>query len=85
MNATTAAIDELIDTTELSDTFEQRPRLPRKIHLDINIYRQHSARASGGLDDCDHDFNGPPDIVDNGSATWICQRCGRHVQYETWK
>ena len=79
MDATTA------DTELLLETFEQRPRLPRKIHLDINVYRQHSARASGGLEDCDHDFNESPDNVEGGYATWVCRRCGRRVQYEEWK
>ena len=85
MNATTTDTDELMDIIELNDLVEQRPRLPRKIHLDTSVYRQHSARASGGLDNCDHDFNQRPDIVDDGSATWICCQCGRHVQYEEWK
>jgi hypothetical protein len=59
--------------------------LPRKIHLDTSVYRQHSARASGGMEDCDHDFNRSPDIVEGGYATWICLRCSRRVQYEEWK
>jgi hypothetical protein len=73
------------DTDVLIETFDERPRLPRKIHLDTSIYRQHSARASGGSEDCDHDFNGSPDVVENACATWICRRCGRRVQYEEWK
>jgi hypothetical protein len=85
MDATNAETGELIDSGEWMDAVEQRPRLPRKIHLDTSVYRQHSARASGGMEDCDHDFNRSPDIVEGGYATWICLRCSRRVQYEEWK
>jgi hypothetical protein len=80
MDATTNA-----DTDMLVDSLDQRPRLPRKIHLDTSIYCQHSARASGGSEDCDHDFNDLPDLVEGACATWICLRCGRRVRYEEWK
>jgi hypothetical protein len=73
------------DTDVLVDNADQRPRLPRKIHLDSNIYCLHSARSSGGSQDCDHDFNGLPDRVEDGFATWSCLRCGRSVQYEEWR
>jgi hypothetical protein len=73
------------DSDLLVDTVDQRPRLPRKVHLDSSIYCLHSMRASGGAEDCDHDFNGLPDHVEAGCATWICLRCGRRVQYEEWR
>ena len=85
MDATSADTDQPIDMDELLDTVEQRPLPPRKIHLDTNVYRQHSARTSGGIENCDHDFNASPDVVEGGHATWICVRCGRRVQYEEWK
>jgi hypothetical protein len=61
------------------------PRLPRKIHLDSSIYCLHSARASGGSQDCNHDFNDVPDLLERGFITWICRRCGRRVRYEEWR
>ncbi|HEX4583914.1 MAG TPA: hypothetical protein VH183_03730 [Burkholderiaceae bacterium] len=73
------------ETNLRADAVDRQPRPPRKVHLDSSIYCLHSMRASGGVEHCDHDFNGLPDHVEDGHATWICLRCGRRVQYEEWR
>ena len=64
---------------------EERPRRPRKIRLDRDLYCPHSVRASGGDPNCDHDFEMAPAVREADFAIWKCTRCGRAFKYETWK
>jgi hypothetical protein len=61
-----------------------RPRPPRKIRLDCEVYCPHSVRASSGDADCDHDFDLQPTVVRPRFAIWMCTRCGRSFKYEVW-
>jgi hypothetical protein len=73
----------MFETTR--SAFEQRPRPPRKIRLDCELYCPHSVRASSGDADCDHDFNTTPTVAQADFAVWNCTRCGRAFKFEIWK
>jgi ribosomal protein L37AE/L43A len=64
---------------------EQRPRRPRKIPLDSELYCPHSMRASAGDSECDHDFEPAPTVRQTDFAVWNCTRCGRAFKFEMWK
>jgi hypothetical protein len=71
-------------TIQLRTPGDKRPPPARKIHLDSSAYRLHSMRASGGDDNCDHDFEPKPILEPDQSAVWSCTRCGRTFKFEAW-
>jgi len=80
----------MLDTTHTAhitgySTPEQRPKRPRKIRLDRDLYCAHSVRANGGDANCDHDFEPAPTVREADFAVWKCTRCGRAFKYEIWK
>jgi len=62
---------------------QQRYR-PRKILLDIDVYCPYSMRQSEGDVDCNHDFEGEPDVAQATFAVWNCTICGRAVRFDVW-
>ena len=80
----------MLDTTHTThiagySTSDQRPKRPRKIRLDRDLYCPHSVRPSGGNANLDHDFEPAPTVREADFAVWNCTRCGRAFKYETWK
>jgi len=56
----------------------------RKLQLDTAVYRSHSERASGGNENCDHDFELEPSLEQGRTSLWVCTICGRTFRFERW-
>jgi len=52
--------------------------MDHRIPLDPSVYKLHSQRSHGGSDECAHDWT----QQENGQ--WVCERCGRVVEFERW-